>query len=418
MLLEKALEKVVNNAIVQMNEATTEAIDKTIKKSVEKILGNCVESAVEDAVSSVVEGAVEDAVQDAVSTTVESAVEDAVESVVKKAVEKTVEAAVQNVVQKAVEKAVETAVGNAVEKAVENSMGKYLDRSHEPVSSQPPEPHDASQDVSQTDVVSEIPETQQDSMEVDLATGNIVGATNYNDNDSKREEAALNEFLSWNLDYTRLHPGPHIETLVWLDFMLSVDEDMHLKLLTAPCAIGYLGSAEKEGLCRWECYHGNGWLRFRNVASRKHLGVDSSHSNGAKRFLLTLFDDIEKKETRFYLQLATPNKVCLQFPIGSQVYPVQPTLGLIDDQTDTIIEGEIALESTESEAGPLFSPCSIGLRGHMPLNELDQKKQTTEENPGGGFDDDGATNHYFIHSFIHVKHPFLYAEQLSLQSDQ
>ncbi|RAO70115.1 uncharacterized protein BHQ10_006127 [Talaromyces amestolkiae] len=135
MLLEKALEKVVNNAIDQINEATTKAIDKAIKNSVETALTNCVGNAIENAVQNAVEYAVESAVESAVDNTIE----------------------------------------DAVEKAVEKSMAKYLDPPRKLVPSHPTEQQDASQNESQIDMVSEIPETQRGPMEVNSVAENITG---------------------------------------------------------------------------------------------------------------------------------------------------------------------------------------------------------------------------------------------------
>ncbi|EEA21039.1 hypothetical protein TMatcc_001049 [Talaromyces marneffei ATCC 18224] len=130
---------VVNNAVVQINEAIIKAFDKAV------------------------ENAIEDTIQSTVERTVESAVEKAVEKTVKKAIHCSVE--------------------DSVEKAVEKPMTRYLDRSHVPASPYLIEQHDTNQNISEADVVSEIPETQRDSMEVKTVTEDVPEATDHKHDD-------------------------------------------------------------------------------------------------------------------------------------------------------------------------------------------------------------------------------------------
>lgn len=314
MLLAKALEKHINRGLDPINEDIDKAIDKAIKNAIGNRLGNAVESAVEDGIGSFFKSIVE--------STVESAVEDDVES--------------------AVEKAMEKAVEDAVEKAVEKSMAKHLDRSQELVSSQLTEQQDVSQSAPETDVVSEIPETQQDSMKIETTVAeSIIEATDHkHDDDSEREEAALDDLFASEPDYTRHSPWPEdtfvIDMFNNFKLLLAVNKDMQPALLPRESARGH-----QLKLCLWECIEADdGWLHIRNPLTQKFLGLDASQSNGENQFPLC-FSDNMNKETRFCLrsgmQIGTH---LLQVPFANELHSMEPMLVGVHHQDD-LIDGEI-----------------------------------------------------------------------------
>ncbi|KAI7970444.1 hypothetical protein EIK77_006289 [Talaromyces pinophilus] len=338
MLLEKAIEKGVGKAIVEINEATIKATDNAVE--------NAIENSVEWAVDNVVENAVEDAVQSAV----ESAIETAVEKVIEGAVEK----AVENTVSKAVKKAVQGSVDDSFEKAFEKSIAKLLDRSHVLAPSQSTEQRNANQNVSQTDVVSEIPETQQESLEIDLVTEHITEATEHkDDDDSEHEKAAFDALFAREPKIIRQSPWSGtalIEVFDNFDFFLAVNKYRDPVILSRECARGY-----QLRMCLWDFVEAGGWLHLRNRLTQKFLGIDACQSNGEGQFLLCLFDDM-KKETRFCVRstgVPDGHHGCLQIPIGSELHLMKTTLDLEVYRHDGFIEGEIHLAISERLEGAM-----------------------------------------------------------------
>ncbi|KAF3396997.1 hypothetical protein DPV78_007482 [Talaromyces pinophilus] len=342
MLLEKAIEKAVSKAIVEINEATTKAIDNAVE--------NAIENSVEWAVDTAVENAVENAVEDAVQSAVESAIETAVEKVIESAVEK----AVENTVTKAVKKAVQGSVDDSFEKAFEKSIAKLLDRSHVLAPSQSTEQRNANQNVSQTDVVSEILETQQESLEIDLVTEHITEATEHkDDDDSEHEKAAFDALFAREPKIIRHSPWSGtalIEGFDNFDFFLAVNKYRDPVILSRECARGY-----QLKMCLWDFVETGGWLHLRNRLTQKFLGIDACQSNGEGQSLLCLFDDM-KKETRFYVRstgVPDGHHGCLQIPIGSELHPMKTTLDLEVYRYNGFIEGEIHLAISDRLEGAM-----------------------------------------------------------------
>jgi hypothetical protein len=307
------LEKVVYRAIAQINEAVDKAV-KAVNKTVENMIGDAVEIVVEDAVESAIQNVFENADENAV----------------------------QNAVKKAIEQAFETAVESAVERAVEKSMVKHLDHSQELVSSQLTEQQDVSQSVPETDVVSEIPETQQDCMKIETTVAeSITEATDHeHDDDSEREKAALDDLFASESDYARHNPWPEdtfvIDMFNNFKLLLAVNRDMQSALLPRESARGY-----QLKLCLWECIEADdGWLHIRNPLTQKFLGLDASQSNGGKKFPLCFSDNINKA-TRFCLrsgmQIGTH---LLQVPFDNELHSMEPILVGVHHQDD-FIEGGI-----------------------------------------------------------------------------
>jgi hypothetical protein len=185
-------------------------------------------------------------------------------------------------------------------------------------------------------------ESEQESMEVDEMTGNITEADYDDDQSSEDDDDKMAELTSQYPTSTLSSLWPdficRIDVFGNKDFDLAVNKDMQPVLVSTREENTLPGHL--ENLRQWECIRAKKWLRFRNVATRKYLGVDDRESKKVGLFRLCLFD-WPKYQTRFSLERRSTNSAWLEFPFMGELCSLIAKLDLEKLRSDNFIGGDI-----------------------------------------------------------------------------
>lgn len=209
-----------------------------------------------------------------------------------------------------VDQALEKIIGNAVDRVVDKSIAGYSTHSPGSVSSDLTEEQDADEIESGED------DSEQESMDVDEMAGSMT-EDDYDDNESSEDDDDEMADLFSQYRSTLSNPWPgfisRIDVFGNNEFDLAVNKDMQLVLVST--REGTTLPDHLENSRQWECIHAKKWLRLRNVATRKYLGVDQRESKEVYHSLLRLFDH-PKWQTKFSLERRSTDCAWLESPFG------------------------------------------------------------------------------------------------------
>lgn len=221
------------------------------------------------------------------------------------------EKALEKIVDKALIQINQT-IENAVDKAIEKSMAKYPKHVPGPASSHLIEKRRANQNGPRK--VSEL-----DDEEIIEMARRYVEASSKGYESSEDDDDEIIRLLSRHTSALS-NPWPgytcKIDVLGNKEFDLAVDKDMKLVLLPTREKTTPAGHLEKSR--QWECIREKKWLRLRNVATGKYLGVIECCSEIYHLHALSLLDH-PKEQTRFSLEQRSENSAWLEFPLLSSV---------------------------------------------------------------------------------------------------
>lgn len=167
--------------------------------------------------------------------------------------------------------------------------------------------------------------------------------------DSKQEDAALEDILARNVDFTRQHPWPHytsrIDVLHRPTFVLATSKSVLLEIRSLSYTVYHKRLRDSY---KWECIEEDGWLRFRDTAKRRYLGIIRLSGKDSKEQYLLCLSNTMVEKTRFCLRLMSDDSALLLVPLGGELRSMKAILDVEKLPLDESLDEQVVVETSNA----------------------------------------------------------------------